>query len=115
MSGNDLSPFRKRPERRVALDSAASSSKLIAQAVCLQQSGRLQEASRLYEAVLRRDPSNSDALRLLAVVFAQQGKLETAAQTMQRALINNPLSPETHNNLGRVQQELKQFDAAADL
>lgn len=75
--------------------SASTSSEVIAKALCLQQSGHLREASRLYEAVLRRDPSNCDVLRLLAVALAEQGKLETAAHLMQRALKHDPLSPES--------------------
>ena len=54
------------------------------------QAGRLNEAQRDYEQVLRSDAKNTDALLGLATIAAQQGQVEKAQAFYQRALESNP-------------------------
>ena len=50
------------------------------------QRGRLDEAASLYGSVLRRDPRHADALYLLGVLLAQQGRLPEALGHFARRL-----------------------------
>ncbi len=54
------------------------------------QAGRLDEAQRDYEQVLRSDAKNTDALLGLATIAAQQGQAEKAHAYYLRALESNP-------------------------
>lgn len=54
------------------------------------QAGRLDDAQRDYEQVLRNDPKNTDALLGLATIAGQQGQAEKAQRFYLRALESNP-------------------------
>ena len=54
------------------------------------QAGRLDEAQRGYEQVLRNDAKSTDALLGLATIAARQGQLERAQGLYQRALETDP-------------------------
>ena len=54
------------------------------------QAGRLDEAQRDYEQVLRNDAKSTDALLGLATIAARQGQLERAQGLYQRALETDP-------------------------
>ena len=54
------------------------------------QQGRLEEAQRDYEQVLRSDPKNTDALLGIATIAATRGQTEQAHNFYQRALESDP-------------------------
>jgi len=54
------------------------------------QAGRLDDAHREYEQVLRRDAKNTDALLGLATIAARRGQQEQAHAYYLRALETNP-------------------------
>ena len=56
------------------------------EAVGLHQSGRLEDAEKLYHDILEREPDNPDALHLLGVLNLQRGDLEDAKTLIVRAL-----------------------------
>jgi predicted O-linked N-acetylglucosamine transferase (SPINDLY family) len=56
------------------------------EAIALHRGGRLDQAARAYEAMLEEDPSNADALHLLAIVRMDQGKLDDAESLARRAI-----------------------------
>jgi len=47
------------------------------------QAGRLQEAGRIYQSVLARNPNDPEALHLLGLVAHQLGQHQPAAQLMK--------------------------------
>lgn len=57
------------------------------------QAGRLDDAQREYEQVLRRDAKNTDALLGLATIAARRGQQEQAHAYYLRALEANPNDP----------------------
>jgi tetratricopeptide (TPR) repeat protein len=59
---------------------------ILEEALAAQQAGRLDEAHAKYEAVLREEPSNFDALHMLGVVCMQLDRLERAEALVLRAL-----------------------------
>ena len=54
-------------------------------AVAHHRAGRLQDAERLYRAILTTLPDQFDALHLLARIAAQQGHPQGAEELLQRA------------------------------
>ena len=48
--------------------------------------GRLDEAERLYRAVLEAEPKNADAWHLLGVLAQQRGQAGVAVEHIERAL-----------------------------
>jgi tetratricopeptide (TPR) repeat protein len=81
-------------------------------ALRLHQSGRLQEAERLYREVVRDDPFDSDALHLLGVTAHQQGRNDEAADYIIQAITIRPMVAEFHNNLGSVLHAMSRSEEA---
>jgi protein O-GlcNAc transferase len=73
---------------------------ILAQAVQLHQSGRLEEAESRYRAVLARIPNQADALHLLGVLLSQSGKPAEALPLLHQAAALEPKSPDILSNLG---------------
>jgi len=83
------------------------------QAVALHHQGRLDEAERLYRAILEQDPGEINALHLLGVLRQQQGKAEAALALLARALAAAPDVAIIHSNYGNALKALGRLDAAA--
>jgi predicted O-linked N-acetylglucosamine transferase (SPINDLY family) len=82
------------------------------EALALHQDGQLEQARPLYEAVLKIQPKNADALHLLGVLSAQTGDHRRAADLIGRAIAVNSSNPAFHFNLGSALQQLGRFDEA---
>jgi tetratricopeptide (TPR) repeat protein len=81
-------------------------------AVRSHQSGNLQDAERLYRAVLERDQGNAEAWHLLGMVALQTNRLDEAARLLRQATTRDTSKPEYHANLGNVLQARGQLDEA---
>ncbi len=80
----------------------------------LQRMGNVIEAEKIYRDVLLRDPSNVDALRLLAGVAMRAKQWGDAEALLERAL---EIAPDYHqgwNDLGLARQEQDKTDAAIE-
>ena len=80
----------------------------------LQRMGNVREAEKIYRDVLLRDPTNVDALRLLASVAMRAKQWGDAEALLERAL---EISPDFHqgwNDLGLARQEQDKTDAAIE-
>lgn len=71
-------------------------------ALTLHQRGRVEEAIRLYEAILGIDPGHADALHLLGVARHQTGESEAGVTLIRKAISRSRKRPEFHNNLGQA-------------
>jgi tetratricopeptide (TPR) repeat protein len=78
------------------------------------QLGRLQEAGRIYQSVLARNPNHPDALHLLGVVAHQLGHHQQAAQLISRAVSLRPSAAAYYANLAEVWRALGQLDRAVE-
>ncbi len=85
----------------------------ITQAIQLQREGRLDDAEKIYRAVLRKQPGNADALHFLGVLLHQTGQSERAVESISRALVFNPRYLDAHLNLGNILREMGRLDDAA--
>ena len=82
------------------------------QAVALHQAGRLDEAARLYERVIAREPLHSDALQLLGLIALHQSNPARAAELIGRSVEINPNSFGAQVNLGASYKALGQRESA---
>jgi cytochrome c-type biogenesis protein CcmH/NrfG len=75
--------------------------------------GRYGEAIAAYQAVLKRDPQNVDALTHLGLIVALGGHADTALETLDRALAIDPNYPPALLYRGQVLYETKRDVAGA--
>lgn len=80
--------------------------RLITEAVALQSRGRIEEAARVYERVLKLDSGVFPALHNLGVIRIQQGRPDAARPLLRKAVNRDPGSADAHNNLGNALQML---------
>ena len=85
---------------------------MLEQALALHREGRLAEAAELYRAVLRAQPAQRDALRLLATLEAQRGNLDEARRLLARLHGVAAESAAAHVHLADLLAGARRFDAA---
>jgi len=81
-------------------------------ALKLQQAGDLRRAEILYGKILKKQPTNFDALHMVGVLYSQLGKHDLAIACIKRAILIKPTSYYAHYNLGNVFKERGQVDNA---
>ena len=91
---------------------APDHARLLEQALACFRRGDTAQAEKFYLAVLRDDDGHFNALHLLGVLRAQQGRHHEAIDLMTRALERNPASAEAHGNLGNALYELDRHEQA---
>ena len=79
----------------------------IEEAVALHRQGRLDEAEKIYNRVLKLRRDHFDALHLLGMLHQQRGKAGEAYRLITAALKANPRSPDALSNLALVLHALK--------
>ncbi|RKP58468.1 tetratricopeptide repeat protein [Pararobbsia silviterrae] len=94
----------KAPGRAPSASAGASSE--WQQAVALHRAGRLDEAARLYERAIARDPRHGEAHSLLGLVALKQGDAARAADLLRRATELDPASVGAHANLAAAYKAL---------
>lgn len=87
----------------------------LAEAVRYHQAGRLEEAARLYDQVLKSSPRHPDALHLSGLIAYQKGQHDRAQSLIGKAIEISPENPAYSNNLGNVFFALHRFDEARAL
>jgi len=79
-----------------------------------QKEGRLDEAEHLYRRVLRHNPSNVDAMRLLALIALQAGNDNQAESLLQKTLSVAPDFLAAILDLGRLRKEQDRYAEALE-
>src|SRR5258706_5260029 len=85
---------------------------MLRHATALHQTGRLEEAERLYRRVLQTAPDQAEALQFLGVLMAQRGSPLEAAELIDRAISADPSNAGAFNNRGGVFLRMRRFDQA---
>jgi protein O-GlcNAc transferase len=98
-------PRNVRPQTRSP--AAAALQAKFNQAVALHQQGRLPEAERIYQEVLRQQPNHFDALHLLGVMAVQTRQTERGIELIAKAIKQNKNVAAAHGNLANALMELK--------
>jgi protein O-GlcNAc transferase len=90
--------------------------------VSLDEQGALEDAARLYEAILKIERGHAAALCHLGRIRIQQGKFDEAVDLLRKAINRNPKYAVAHNllgaafsSLGRKDKAMLQFQKAARL
>jgi len=86
--------------------------KWLARAIDLHQRDRTEDARSLYEKILNLQPDNSDALHLLGLINAKDGKTDLALARLNRAHSLDPKNAELLSNLGGIYRKLGRRDDA---
>jgi len=86
----------------------------LTEALTLHKQGRLDDAGRIYRAVLALEPTNFDALHLLGAALAQAGRRAEAESYLRAAVAIGPTQAPARNNLGNLLKDLGKFDEALD-
>ena len=113
--GKALALTGKGEEADVAFESSFALSperKLLAQAARLHKEGQLEEAEKLYRQVLKNNPDNIDAMRMLAMVAATLKRFDDAERLLRRAVGIAPDFLAAVIDLGRILKEQDRFEEA---
>src|SRR5882762_9019175 len=84
----------------------------IAAAAEFLATGRAADALRLCEQILTVSPDDPDALHISSLILARQGRTDEAIDRLARAIEQRPESAEMMANLGQIQLERGQYEAA---
>jgi tetratricopeptide (TPR) repeat protein len=93
--------FERSPERR-----------MMAHAAEHQREGRIEEAERLYRRVLRDNPRNVDALRLLALIASGADRPDDAERLLREAIRLAPDFQLALLDLGQLHKEQDRYEEA---
>ena len=74
--------------------------------------GHLEEADRLYQQVLEKDPKNADAWHLSGALSHSRGNLVEARRKLEHALDLEKDFPEALITLGNILKDQNEFTAA---
>jgi len=91
------------------------SRKLMALAAEHQREGRLEEAERIYRRILRAEPRNVDALRLLALIAAQADRPDDAEVMLLKAVEIAPDFMLALLDLARVYRDQERLEEALEI
>jgi tetratricopeptide (TPR) repeat protein len=81
-------------------------------AAALHQQGRLTEAERAYQDVLRAQPNHFDSLHLSGLIALRTGRTQRGVQLIKQAIAVNSKVAAAHNNLGNGLRDLQRHKAA---
>lgn len=84
----------------------------IQEALILHQTGKLDEAKKIYKNILKKNKNNSDASHLLGVLEYQKKNYDLAIELIKHAISLNDKVAAYHNNLANVYKDTeKTMDA----
>ena len=82
-------------------------------AITVHREGKLDEAARLYRAVLKLEDDHFDALNNLGTIRARQASPADAEKLFRRALKRRPESADAHHNLAMALRALNRMEDSA--
>ena len=105
-----------------AKDKSLDRKTLYDKAMGLYNAGRLEEAKKVYEAVVALDPGYIEALNNLGIIYIHEKDFDTAKQTLEKAVRLKPAYVESYYNLaclysikGDIDQGLRYLEKAISL
>jgi tetratricopeptide (TPR) repeat protein len=107
-----MAPMLHAPMNGLSGPSQPNSSRLFRRARRAHETGDFAKAERLYNALLRHDPGNFDALHGLGLLHYRHGRLDTALALIQTALKGDGGRADGFADLGLVFHGLRRFNDA---
>jgi len=86
--------------------------KNLEEGVILHKSGKFEEAKKIYEEIIKKNPNNFEVINLLGIIFLQLKKYDEATLLIKKAIKINPNHHALYNNLGVSYKELEQHEEA---
>ena len=99
-------------KRRDTRFDPSASAREFRQGLARHQQGQLVEAERHYDAALKSQPDNFEALHMLGVIALQKGRFEQGVEIIRKAVALNENSAIAFNNLAKGLKDLGRFDEA---
>jgi len=90
----------------------ADVNQLLQKATRLYSKGKLSDASKIYQKVVRQAPKFVDAINMYGITLAQLGQLPAAADQFSTIIKLEPGKAAAYENLARVYMQMKQFAQA---
>jgi len=115
--GKALALLRRGPDADAAFEKSFELSperRLMALAAEHQKEGRLEEAERIYRRVLRKNPGNVDAMRLLALIAQNADHADDAENLLEQAIAIAPDFMLAILDLGRLRKEQDRYGEALE-
>jgi protein O-GlcNAc transferase len=85
------------------------------EAIGLHKSGKEKDAQKIYEEILKKDPSNGEALHFMGCILLSRKEFQQAEELLRRAIKLNPASAVYHRNLAALYVRTKRPDEALRL
>lgn len=85
---------------------------VLSKALDLHKQGKLEEANKIYNELLKNDLNNFKLLNLLGIINLQLKNYRKAIILINKAININPGHHALYNNLGTVYKELQEYDDA---
>ena len=86
-----------------------------AEAMARHEACDMAAAETQYRALLADKPNHADALHMLGLLHFQTGRPEPAIDLIRNAITHHPKNTAFHANLGRILNETKRFEEAAEV
>jgi tetratricopeptide (TPR) repeat protein len=83
-------------------------------AVRLQTTGRLEEATAIYQDIVTREPNNAEAWHLLSIIAQRAGRPDVAEKMIRRAISLRPAQASYYVNLAAVLRNGDRTDEAVN-
>ena len=90
----------------------APTAQRLQRALQLHQAGRIDEAERLYQDILREEPANAVPTHYLGLIAWARGDRTEAERLMREALAQDASVPDFHNNLGLLLRDTQRIEEA---
>ena len=101
-------------KKKAGAAGSISRGETLASAIALHQQGQLEEAEKLYLALLQADQDHPEALHFLGVMRHQQGQSLRGIELVRRAVEMRPDYVDAISNLGTIYQQLGGASDAVD-
>jgi len=82
------------------------------QGIIFHKLGKLEEAKKIYEEILKKNSNNFEVINLLGITFLQLKKYDEAIILINKAIKISPNHHALYNNLGAAYKDSKQYDIA---
>ena len=86
---------------------------MLMKAVAVHKAGRIAEAKKIYERILKRRPEDPDALNFLGMLEYQRGEKRRSRALLEKSVCSAPGNPHAWLNLGNVRMAEGDTDEAA--
>lgn len=78
------------------------------------QKKQYDDALKIAMEILKKDPSNSDAVKIAAFCYNEMGQKDKALKYYQGMIKNDPENPDLIFNLGLLYEQMEQYDKAVE-